>query len=156
MLRLTLLKAGMAPDEKVDRGEHRFTYALYLHEGPCGAQTDRMAARLNHPLRLTCVAAPQEAYSLMSCDNPNVTIDAVKRSEAGDHSIIVHLHELGNTHANTRLQLGFPVEKCALCTLMEEETASAATDGKSVSLSFHPFEIKILRLWPARDTEVAQ
>lgn len=138
VLRLTLLKAGMAPDEKVDRGEHRFTYALYLHEGPCGAQTDRMAARLNHPLRLTCAAAPQEAYSLMSCDNPNVTIDAVKRSEAGDHSIIVHLHELGNTHANTRLQLGFPVEKCALCTLMEEETASAATDGKSVSLSFHP------------------
>ena len=156
VLRLTLLKAGMAPDEKVDRGEHRFTYALYLHEGPCGAQTDRMAARLNHPLRLTCAAAPQEAYSLMSCDNPNVTIDAVKRSEAGDHSIIVHLHELGNTHANTRLQLGFPVEKCALCTLMEEETAPAATDGKSVSLSFHPFEIKILRLWPARDTEVAQ
>ena len=156
VLRLTLLKAGVAPDEKVDRGEHRFTYALYLHEGPCGAQTDRMAARLNHPLRLTCAAAPQEAYSLMSCDNPNVTIDAVKRSEAGDHSIIVHLHELGNTHANTRLQLGFPVEKCVLCTLMEEETAPAATDGKSVSLSFHPFEIKILRLWPARDTEVAQ
>lgn len=43
---------------------------------------------------------------------------------------------------NARLQLGFPVEKCALCTLMEEETAPAATDGKSVSLSFHPFEIK--------------
>ena len=111
--------------------------------GPCGAQTDRMAARLNHPLRLACAAAPQEAYSLMSCDNPNVTIDAVKRSEAGDRSIIVHLHELGNTHANARLQLGFPVEKCALCTLMEEETAPAATDGKSVSLSVHPFEIKI-------------
>ena len=70
VLRLTLLKAGMAPDEKVDRGEHRFTYALYLHEGPCGAQTDRMAARLNHPLRLTCVAAPQEAYSLMSLRQP--------------------------------------------------------------------------------------
>ena len=112
-----------------------------------------MAARLNHPLRLTCVAAPQEAYSLMSCDNPNVTIDAVKRSEAGDHSIIVHLHELGNTHANTRLQLGFPVEKCALCTLMD---TNAPGQSPPSLLSFHPFEIKILRLWPARDTEVAQ
>ncbi|MEO1591695.1 MAG: alpha-mannosidase, partial [Cyanobacteria bacterium J06632_22] len=50
-LRLTLLKSPLWPDPGADRGEHRFTYALYPHAGGWQqAETVQWARSLNQPL----------------------------------------------------------------------------------------------------------
>ncbi|NJL87378.1 MAG: hypothetical protein HC886_17590 [Leptolyngbyaceae cyanobacterium SM1_1_3] len=54
-LRLTLLKSPLWPDPASDRGQHRFTYALYPHAaGP--QQTPQQAKALNIPLQ--CLVNP--------------------------------------------------------------------------------------------------
>lgn len=148
VLRLTLLKAGMSPDETIDRGEHDFTYAFFPHAGACGSATDKMAARLNRPLRTAWAAAPQPETSLLTLTNAAIAIDAVKASEEGDGWITVRLHEQGNTHARAILTASFAVEAVMACDLLEENRQPLPVADNGVALSLHPFEIKTLLLKP--------
>ncbi len=148
VLRLTLLKAGMAPDETIDRGTHDFTYALFPHAGACGAATHAMAARLNRPLRAAWAAQPQPETSLLALSNENIAIDAVKASEEGDGWMAVRLHEQGNTHARATLTAGFAIETAQTCDLLEENRQSLPINDNGVALAFRPFEIKTLLLKP--------
>ncbi len=148
VLRLTLLKAGMTPDETIDRGEHVFTYALFPHSGACGAATNEMATRLNRPLRCAWAAKPQAETSLFTLSNPNIAIDAIKASEDGEGLIVVRMHEQGNTHAQATLTVGFAVDAAMTCNLLEENRQPLPITERRVELAFHPFEIQTLLLKP--------
>lgn len=147
-LRLTLLKAGMAPDPSVDRGEHDFSYSLFPHAGACGASTNDMAARLNHPLDAVQAAETPAPGSLLTLTGADIAVDAVKAAEDGDGWIAVRMHEQGNTHAHAVLTAGFPLEAAAVCNLMEEQRAPLDVCDNAVTLDFRPFEIKTVLLKP--------
>ncbi|MDD3212501.1 MAG: glycoside hydrolase family 38 C-terminal domain-containing protein [Eubacteriales bacterium] len=148
VLRLTLLKAGMSPDDTIDRGVHIFTYSLFPHAGPCGAATNEMADRLNHPLRSAWAGNDVSKTSLLTLHSPNIAVDAIKPTEDGDGWLLVRMHEQGNTHARATLTAGFPVEAAMACDLMEENRQPLPIAENGVALSFHPFEIKTVLLKP--------
>ena len=147
-LRLTLLKAGMAPDPTVDRGEHDFTYSLFPHAGACGAATNDMAARLNHPLDAVQAAEAPAPGSLLALTGEDIALDAVKATEDGNGWIAVRMHEQNNTHAHAVLTAGFPLEAAAACNLTEEQRTPLAVCDSAVTLTFRPFEIKTVLLKP--------
>ncbi|MDF2935984.1 MAG: alpha-mannosidase, partial [Paenibacillaceae bacterium] len=101
VLRLSLIKSAINPDETADQGSHLFTYALLPHEGDwvCG-ETAMEAAFLNSPLIAAEGVCPDKALQPVVCigsggfpgENAHVAVDAVKQAEDGS-GLIVRLHE---------------------------------------------------------------
>ncbi|NJO20852.1 MAG: alpha-mannosidase, partial [Spirulinaceae cyanobacterium RM2_2_10] len=100
-LRLTLLRAPQWPHPDSDRGQHRFTYALYPHSGGWqAAQTVRRAAELNLPLRgrshgpapAPSPTLPPQA-SLLTLTGETLMIMALKLSEDDPKTWILRVYE---------------------------------------------------------------
>jgi alpha-mannosidase len=153
-MRLTLLKGSIHPDPNADVETHHFTYALYPHAGDWRrADTIGVAMALNHPLLVGLAAADphgpaptDEAHgALLACGAPNVTLEAIKRSEDGRELILRLVERHG---ATTRSELVFdrPVRKAWSCNLMEENERDLAVEGARVPLFCRPHEIVTLRL----------
>lgn len=96
-LRLTLLRSPRWPDPGCDRGEHRFTYALWPHDGPWHS-TPRQSQNLRHPLAITAIApigsgTLPPAHSLLHGHGAAVQPLALYRQ--GDHLVFRCCEMLG-------------------------------------------------------------
>ncbi len=142
---LTLLRAPKSPDFHADQGHHRFAYSYYVWDGPL---MDSDVVREGYELNVPVTEAPgsAETFSMMSVDAPNVVIDTVKQAEDGSGDIIIRLYESKRADTQAVLTLNLPARAAALCTLLEEEREPLPIDQGRVSLSFHPFEVKTLRV----------
>jgi alpha-mannosidase len=93
-VRLTLLKAGSAPDPDADRGTHSRVFSLFPHPGPTqsgGVAAEAMA--LNVPLlAVPGVISGPESQSWLSFDHPGIRLDAFKRAEDG-RGVVIRIHE---------------------------------------------------------------
>lgn len=141
ILRLSLLKAGMAPWEKIDRGIHRFTYALYVHD--CSWQDSDVpsaAAMLNNPL--IAAAGKSDTRSFASADCENVVIDTVKKAEDSG-KIIMRLHENKGKRVSAKITFGNKWARAESCNLLEEteEDLELLDGGTALSLRVAPFQI---------------
>ncbi|MDR1438515.1 MAG: glycosyl hydrolase-related protein, partial [Clostridiales bacterium] len=171
MLRLTLLRAPIAPDPNADIGEHRFTYSLFPHIGGWQAGGVVNAGyELNVPLDGTVcreaaavggaavggvaeggAAEGGAAYvdltaaSMLSANAANVIVDTVKAAEDGN-GLIIRVYEATGSKTNGRLATGFELKGVAECNLMEENEAEMAHSGKAFEFCIKPFEIKTFRL----------
>jgi len=145
VLRLTLLRAPVAPDPQADRGEHEFTYALYAHSGPFDAGVVRAAYELNVPPAVARGGCSAGRMGLLSVSNPAVVAETVKRSEDGGATVVRLYESLGGS-ADARVRLSTDVRTAAECDLLENPRRKLrpARDG-SVRLRFRPFEIKTIR-----------
>lgn len=149
VLRLSLVKSAVRPDRVADEGVHRFTYALYPHEGGwLEGGTVAAAFALNAPLRAVsgrcvCAAPP----SLLRLSSPHVAVDALKRAEDG-HGIIVRLHDFSGGRHTVVVTPGFPISSWHLVDLMERPLGGEA-HTKVIELTFGPYEIHTMRLVPA-------
>ena len=141
-LRLSLIKSATSPDRLADQGEHRFTYALLPHKGDwSAARTVQEAWALNNPLRAAAGAyAAGSGRSLITCDAPNIAIDAVKMAEDGS-GCIVRLHEYTGTRCSVKLSSDYSAVSWQACDLMERPLELEAVSGPSVKLDFKPYEI---------------
>jgi alpha-mannosidase len=142
-------------DVYTDQCDHRFTYALYPHQGDhVAGRVAQMAYELNIPLR----AAPLTVHagdlarnaSFLQVDAPNVFVEAVKQAEdndpAGSVGIIVRLYEVEHRSARATLTFNFPLVSAAEVDLMEENPSPLTVTGNAVTLEFQPFEIKTVRV----------
>ena len=149
LIRLTLLKGSVYPDPEADLGEHDFTYVLYPHAGSWEeAGTAQHALDLNSPLawRPSNPTAQQPTnHSFLRCAAPNVSLEALKRSEDGQH-IIVRLVERQNCHTRTTLVFDRPVQDAWSCDLMERIEAGLAPAGCELPVVLKPYEIVTLRV----------
>lgn len=152
MVRLTLVRGPGYPSPEADRGEHRLSYGLFVHEGLSDlAQVHRTAERFNNPVSV--IGTPRQSqvdtglarrFSLAWAEADNVTIETVKRAEASD-AIVLRIFEHANRRAETRLHFGFPVRSVRRSNLMEEDIREPLTlDENSLALSLRPFEIVTL------------
>lgn len=147
---LTLLKSGIDPNPVADQGHHTFTYSILPHSGGWQqGQTVQQAYLLNNPLQ---ARVKQErggngaaAYSFVRSSASSVLVEAIKQAESGK-GYILRLYEYQNTRAKTRLTFPRPVQAAAECDLLERETGPVAVNGQTLELSFHPYEIKTLRV----------
>src|SRR5699024_4053233 len=94
---LTLLKSATSPNPEADKEDHSFTFSLYPHKGGWReAGTVAQAYYLNNPLQ-TVVKKTEggilaKEFSFVTCQEPNVVVEAVKQAEKGN-GIIVRLYE---------------------------------------------------------------
>jgi len=148
-LRLTLLKSGLAPYDKIDRCRHLFTYSLYSHSGSCHtSDTIPLSQQLNSRLLLCktgkhCGTLPK-SFSFLYCNCSNVIIDTVKTAET-EKAIVVRLYETCNRHSNVELHFNLPYTFVKTCNLLEvpEETIHCSNDN-NICFAIKPFEIKTL------------
>lgn len=150
VMRLTLLKAAIAPDPEADRGNQRFTYSIFPHlgGGPQQGGVIEEAYALNVPLDLhETDARPGELptrQSLFEVDRPGLVIETVKVSEEGD-AIILRAYEAYGTRGPARIQTALPVKKVFSADLLERPVTELDLVKGAVALEVSPFEIVTLR-----------
>lgn len=137
---LTLHKGGVKPDPRGDAGIHSFTYAFFPHNsGFSSEQTVAQGYELNYPILFS--EGNKSIYKLLDLDKSNVIVEAVKPCEETQKSFIVRLYESEGTYTNTQIIPCSKVSDMVICDMLENEIE--ATNGQ---LSFHPFEIKTLKM----------
>ena len=141
-LRLSLLRAPTHPDPTADRGWHRFTYALMPHAGDFRrAGVIEAAENLNAPLRLLQCGLPDgTSRSLVRVDTPQVIVEAIKRAEDSE-ATIVRLYEAWGRPCRARIQTTLPAGRVTVCDLLERDREVA-----SLELDFRPFQVVTLKL----------
>jgi len=136
---LCLLRSPVFPDKTADKGEHSFTYAMYLHDNELGVDTLAYSYELNKPLEV--IRHATDSISLASTDNENVVIETIKKSHTDD-GIILRLFESQGKPAICSINTIFKYTEVFETDLMENELKNIDI----TSLSFTPFEIKTIKL----------
>ncbi|MCX7771900.1 MAG: alpha-mannosidase [Clostridia bacterium] len=160
VIRLTLLKSATYPNPIADKGEHRFVYSLYPHQGDWKeGKTANMAKRLNQPIHVRGVQENSEciqeksknnaqAHTLCIVEKDNVFVDAVKQSEDGK-GIVLRLHENNHRRTKTSVTFSCPISKVWVCDLEENKRDNVALIGDNcVELTLKPYEIVTLYIEP--------
>ena len=143
-MRISLLRAPLAPDPEADQGRHSFTYALMPH-GVGLEDTVAQAYALNQPLLVMPGLASQG--SLVATDTPSAVVETVKPSEDG-RGLVVRLYQSQRRRSKVRLQAGFPLRQVFRCNLLEKDHAEVPAARGEVELEMGPFEIATFRLVP--------
>jgi alpha-mannosidase len=146
VMRLSLLRSPKYPDPQADIGKHHFRYALMPHGGDFRAAGVIPAAQaFNSPLLARKTSAPAGEYSFISCDEPALVIDTVKKAEDSD-AIIVRLYEAHGSKGRATLRFGRKFASVHRCNLLEDEGERMALRGNSLAVSYRPFEIITIKL----------
>ena len=153
VMKLSLLKSTKYPDDRMDMGEHEFTYSLYPHAGSVTeGGTVREGVCLNQPLHgiSGCRAALKSpAFTVTDVKgNPSgaVLIDAVKEAE-GEDCLVLRFHEcLGGSH-KILIQAGIPMKAWCEGNILEESCGEykPCEDGR-MEFALHPFEIRTIKI----------
>ncbi len=144
-MQLTLLRAAASPEMRADNGSHRFTYAFTAWEG-CFLESPvvREAYRLNVPLRVA--RGSLSGFSAFEVDAANIFIDTVKPAEDGSGDIVLRLYESKRADTRCRLRISVPAVRAWLCDMLENRLEALPIEAGQISLAFHTFEVKTLRL----------
>lgn len=145
VMRLSLLRAPKAPDPECDMGVHRFTYVLLPHYDQVQhADVVAAAYALNSPLRHAFLrpsaGQPGELPRLLSVENRNLVVEAVKKAEDSGH-LVVRVYECHNTRGTAELYCARPVRAAWLADLNERPLKQLEIDEGLVVFDFKPFEI---------------
>lgn len=143
-MRLSLHKGGCRPDYKGDHGVHNCAYSFLPHEGGFDANNViKPAYSLNYPpvpAGEACAAAP-----LVLPEADHVLIETIKPCEDAGRAFIVRLYEAEGTYTNTPVRFFNGAKSVCVCNMLEEPQEKLENPA-NVSLRFHPFEIKTLRV----------
>jgi alpha-mannosidase len=151
-VRLTLVRGSTFPSPDADLGEHRLRYALFVHDGVADlADVHRAAERFNNPVAVIGSLKPASApaselsrFSFASVDQPNVTLETVKKAEKSD-AVVLRVFEHANIRAEATITFGIPVKAVRNVNLMEEGAGKPLEiKDNGVILSLRPFEIATL------------
>lgn len=152
VLRLTLLRAPMAPDPTADRGLQRFSYQLYPHAGDWKqALTVRRGYEFNYPLIATQVM-PHEGplpaeHSFVRVDAENVVLTVVKKAE-DSNSLILRLYEWAGKSGMVRIHLPQQAQEARVVNLLEKQESAplSIVAEREIRSEVHPYEIQTLRV----------
>ena len=149
-MRLSLLRSPLWPDSLADRGQQHFRYAIYPHAG--GWQTgltEREGQAFNVPMIAVATEAHTGAagrsWSVAVPSEPDVYITSVKRAEDVP-GLVLRVVEWHGKATTTTISFGRAVKRVRRANLLEDPGAALplSADGRSVSLTLHPWEIATL------------
>ena len=160
-LELTLLRASASPEMRADNKVHHFTYAFTAWEGSfMDSDVVRQGYELN--VKPYVAAGSGQDFSLLSIDRANIILDTMKPAEDGSGDIILRLYESKKAETSAGVQLspellgaGGALNRgedgaadCHVyaCDMLENVTGELPATGGALALSFHPFEIKTVRI----------
>jgi len=139
---VSLLKSACDPDLTADKGHHSFTYSLMLTDDI--SKVVKAAWELNVPA-VTASGAYGD-FSAFSVDKPNVIIDTVKCAEDSSGDVIVRLYEATGTMTRCELNVNFPIKAAYFTDMLENVKGEAQLADGKLTLTFHGFEAKTVRL----------
>ncbi len=145
-MRLTLHKGGCRPDPRGDKGVHKFTYSLLVHETAFSTQAViKPAYELNYPaLVFNGSINSDNSKSLLSVDADNVIIETVKPAEDGN-GFIARIYETEGSYTLCNLSFDSALKSVFKTDMLEYNDEQIETENSSIALNFKPFEIKTLR-----------
>jgi len=151
VVRLSVIHGATGPDPEADRGPHDLLYSLYPHRGTWkDALTIRRGYELNSPL-LPRVAMAHSgplpgSRSFINVGPENVFLTAVKK-EMGyyNRGLIMRFFEAFGTKTEAKIELPWPVDVWET-DMIERPAKKIEASGKTVSLSFEPYEIKTIKI----------
>ncbi|ORX40242.1 alpha-mannosidase [Kockovaella imperatae] len=165
LLSLSLLRGTNSPDGEADQGGHRFSFAVYPHEGTYAESDVQVVAHaFNNPLQVVKSPLVSDFSTLpFRLEGArNVLMESIKRGEddfdahsfvehKGSKTVILRLHEHMGGRAITKLVLSkIQVSKAELVNVLEDslEDLDVKTDEESeeIDLEFRSFEIKTVKL----------
>ena len=146
LMSLDLLRSPVFPDPDADRGTHEITYA-FCPIGEDNAHAIEEGYRLGHPLILG-EYAPFDSMARVS--DPGVILETIKRSEDG-RAVVLRLYESLGRENTVSLTTRAVYEHARACDLTEEPIGEIDLNA----ISFHPYEIKTIRLEGAHFGEQA-
>jgi alpha-mannosidase len=144
VMRLTLIKSALVPDDQADQGHHAFTYSLLPHTGDwLEGGTVAEAWDLNAPMscKLGAPEAPASLFRLAGAGG-TVHIDAVKKAE-DDERIVLRFHEFGGQRGTVELSSDYCIRSWQESDLMERPVGGLSMESV-IRLSIKPYEIKTL------------
>ncbi len=148
VMRLTLLRSPAYPDPEADAGEHTFIYSLLPHTDGWELTTQLEAYTLNDPLiafPIKKTTQSRSCISLVSASEANVVIETIKCAEDGN-GWIIRLYESQRKRGRFSLTCAFEVQEAWETSLLEENQQRLSTDGKSIYLDLHPYQILTMRV----------
>ncbi len=129
VIRLSLIKSAIAPDEEADQGHHPFTYALIPHAGDFFAgQVAPLAWDLNCPIQAIPGSLAQPSFQLFDVIGEGVQVDAVKWSEEGK-SAVIRVHEYSGGRRTVKFMSQLPIRTWHECNLMEDPEGYCPSNG---------------------------
>lgn len=160
-LELTLLRASASPEMRADNKVHHFTYAFTAWEGSfMDSDVVRQGYELN--VKPYVAAGSGQDFSLLSIDRGNIILDTMKPAEDGSGDLILRLYESKKAAVTARIQFSPELlgagsalnggEDCApdchvyACDMLENVAEELPVTDGALALSFHPFEIKTIRI----------
>ena len=151
VMRLTLLKSAVIPNEDADREVHHFTYSLFPHSGDFrSGRVVQESYFLNQPLT-ACLLEKQAGklpaeMSFAFAEAENVVMEVVKKSDYDD-ALILRVHECYNQRTTTGICTCLPIESVCECDLEERETLETLkAEGKRFAFTIKPYEIKTFKV----------
>ncbi len=144
-IKLTLLRAPIAPDPQADRGLQIFTYAIYPWVGPL-AQSRLIQE--GYELNVPPLVIPGDAgeASFFQIASPNILLETLKLAEDGSNDLILRLYESLHTSTQCMLTTTLPVSHAFQTNLLEIDMKPLKISAGHIALDFRPFEIKTIRL----------
>ncbi|WHY86026.1 alpha-mannosidase [Neobacillus novalis] len=140
-IRLSLLRSSTYPDHSQDQGEHAFTYSLLPHQGSwVDGLTVQEAWDLNQPLSYLEGKSNQEYMSLFKMSADHVLIDAVKKAEDSNLTV-VRLHEFTGRRGTVEITSDLLNNSWQECDLLERPLGEVKNTN-NLQFEIKPYEIK--------------
>ncbi len=148
-LELTLLTASAGPEMRADNRVHHFTYAFTAWEG---AFVDCDVVRQGYELNVAPVVAAggSRDFSLVTIDRENVLADTLKPAEDGSDDLILRLYEAKKAAVTAKIHVDMDGVRAYVCDMLENVLEEIPAENGNISLSFHAFEVKTIRLVPEK------
>jgi len=151
VLRLSVIHGATNPDPEADRGLHELLYSLYPHRGDWQeGQTIRRGYELNNPLlprvAMAHPGALPASQAFLTVEPENIVLSAMKKERGYDsRGLILRFYEAFGRKTEARIELPWPVE-AGETDLIERPLGKIEANGKLLTLSFKPYEIKTIRI----------
>ena len=136
-MHITLLRAPGAPDPQADRGQHRFSYAVYPHQGSWQeAGVVAQGYSFNAPLQW----CGSESASWFGVDDPGLVLDTVKQAEDSD-ALLLRLYEAHGGRGTAHVRIGVPFEGAVRCNTLEQPGEQMEMNGNGIIVPYQPHQI---------------
>jgi alpha-mannosidase len=162
IMRLTLIKSALIPDDQADQGHHAFTYSLLPHKGDwleggtvaeawdlnmpmsCKPGVSSRTGKPDKPDKPDKLDKPDAAslFRLSGAAAGTVHIDAIKKAE-DDERIVLRFHEFGGQRGSIEVSSDYLIRSWQESDLMERPLGERSA-APVIQLQIKPYEIKTL------------
>lgn len=144
-MRLSLHKGGCRPDYTGDKGSHYCCYAFLPHCGNFDTE------RVIHPsyllnVKTVCSKGENPEESLLVIDADHVIAETVKPAESGENAFVVRLYEAEGARGRAGISISVKGARAELTNMLEEKEEDLGS-AEQLELTFHPFEIKTIKIY---------